>query len=261
MQTAKKNKRITKVPLRQQLHGVEVSPLKRYQQKVLGDKRFRALLKYEVVMFLFGNLSGALGYLFRNWFYRHLFKSVGKGVIFGRGVVLRHPDSITIGDRVAIDDHTMLDGRGAGQDGMLLANDVIISRNCIVQAKTGPLVIGQKTTIGPNVIISAVPHISIGQSVGIGANCYIGGGWYGSNRLDTPMLEQGDYSRGPVTIEDDVVLYPGASVLDGVHIGKGCIVRAGALVTEDLPDYAIAEGVPARAIGTRQEGQNWALQL
>lgn len=137
---------------------------------------------------------------------------------------------------------------------MILGDDVIISRNCIVQGKTGPLVIGKKTTIGPNVIICAVPGIFIGQSVAICANCYVGGGRYGSDCLDIPMVEQGDYSRGPVIIGDDVVLYPGASVLDGVHIGKGCIVGAGALVTEDLPDYAISIGVPAKVIGMRQEG-------
>lgn len=245
---------ITKVPLREQLHRPEVSILKRYQQKVLGDDRFRVLLNYEIVTFLFGNLPGALGYLSRNWFYGRIFKRVGKGVIFGRGIALRHPRQITIGDRVSIDDYTMLDACGVGEEGMILGDDVIISRNCIVQGKTGPLVIGKRTTIGPNVIICAVPGIFIGQSVAICANCYVGGGRYGSDSLDIPMVEQGDYSRGPVIIGDDVVLYPGASVLDGVHIGKGSIVGAGALVTEDLPDYAISIGVPAKVIGTRHGG-------
>jgi acetyltransferase-like isoleucine patch superfamily enzyme len=248
-------KRITKVPLRERLHGAEASLLKRYQRKVVGDERLGALLKHEIITVLVGNLPGAIGYLLRKWFYPYVFRSVGKGVIFGRGLTLRHARRIAIGDRVAIDDWTMLDASGSGDEGMVLGDDVIISRNCILHAKTGPLTIGDRTTIGPNVIVCAVPGVVIGQSVGICANCYIGGGQYGSNRLDIPMLEQGDYSRGPIVIENDVVLYPGATVLDGVRVGTGCIVRAGAMVTEDLPDYAITVGVAANAVGTRQKGQ------
>jgi acetyltransferase-like isoleucine patch superfamily enzyme len=65
------------------------------------------------------------------------------------------------------------------------------------------------------------------------------------------MMEQGLYSNGPVVIEDDVWLGAGAIVLDGVRIGKGCIVGAGAVVTKDLPDYAIAIGVPAKVTKMR----------
>ncbi|NEQ84957.1 MAG: maltose O-acetyltransferase [Moorea sp. SIO2I5] len=86
-------------------------------------------------------------------------------------------------------------------------------------------------------------------------NCYIGGGRYLSDRLDIPMMEQGVYSKGPVVIGDDVWLGAGAIVLDGVRIGKGCIIGAGAVVTKDLPDYAVAIGVPARVIRMRQQIQ------
>ncbi|MGL5135257.1 MAG: acyltransferase, partial [Planktothrix sp.] len=44
-----------------------------------------------------------------------------------------------------------------------------------------------------------------------------------------------------------------AVVLDGVKIGKGCIIGAGAVVTKDLPDYAIAAGVPAKIIKMRTD--------
>ncbi|KAI9133931.1 DapH/DapD/GlmU-related protein [Acaryochloris sp. CCMEE 5410] len=60
------------------------------------------------------------------------------------------------------------------------------------------------------------------------------------------------YTRGPVIIEDDVWLGAGTTVLDGVKIGKGCIVGAGAVVTKDLPAYAIAAGVPAKVIKMRE---------
>ena len=44
----------------------------------------------------------------------------------------------------------------------------------------------------------------------------------------------------------------GRIVLDGVTIGRGCVVGAGALVTKDLPDYAIAAGAPARVVRMRE---------
>lgn len=256
MTTGRKGKPISKVPLTEQLHGTEVSLLKRYQGKVLGGDRFFSLLEYELATFLFGNLSGAFGYLLRKRFYRRLFKEVGKGVIFGKGIALRHPRHITIGHRVAIDDYTMLDASGAGKEGMIIENDVIISRNCVVQGKTGPVVIGKKTDIGCNAIISSVVGIFIGRSVLIAGNCYIGGGRYVADRLDLPMMEQGLYSKGPVVIGDDVWLGAGAVVLDGVRIGKGCIVGAGAVVTKDMPNYAIATGVPARVVRVRSERED-----
>ena len=66
------------------------------------------------------------------------------------------------------------------------------------------------------------------------------------------MMEQGVYSQGSIVIGDDVWLGAGAVVLDGVRIGKGCIVGAGAVVTKNLPDYAIAVGVPAKVTKMRQ---------
>lgn len=251
MTAPKTRKLVSKIPLAEQLNNKEFSLLKRYQDKVLGDDRFFPFLEYELATLLFGNLSGSLGYLLRKWSYHRLFNSVGRGVILGKGIVLRHPRRITLGNRVAIDDYGLLDASGAGEEGMLLGDDVIISRNCVVQGKTGPVVIGDKTDIGCNSIIGSTAGIFIGHSVLIAGNCYIGGGRYISERLDLPMMEQGLYSKGPVVIKDDVWLGAGAIVLDGVRIGKGCIVGAGAVVTKDLPDYAVAVGVPAKVTNIR----------
>jgi acetyltransferase-like isoleucine patch superfamily enzyme len=243
---------IAKVPLTKQLSQAEISPLQRYQAKAVGVSGLGAFLRYELTISLLGTLSGALGYGLRKQFYPPLFKQVGTGVIWGKGIVLRHPSQISLGDRVAMDDYGLLDASGAGEAGVVVGNDVIISRNCIIQGKTGPVVIQERTDIGCNVVISSGGGISIGKAVLIGGNCYIGGGRYLTDRLDLPMLDQGVYSKGPVVIEDDVWLGAGATVLDGVHIGKGCVVGAGAVVTKDIPDYAIAVGVPARVIRHRE---------
>jgi len=251
MASTNNRKLISKVPLSEQLNKAETSLLKSYQAKVLGNSSTLALIGYELSTLLLSNLSGGLGYVLRKRFYRGLFKQVGSGAIFGKGVTLRHPGKIALRDRVAIDDYTLLDASGTDEHEISLGNDVIISRNCVIQAKTGPVSIGNKTDIGCNTVISSCSGIAIGDSVLIAGNCYIGGGRYISDKLDIPMMEQGVYSKGEVVIGDGAWLGAGATVLDGVRVGKGCIVGAGAVVTKDLPDYAIAVGVPAKAIRQR----------
>ena len=256
MKTEKKKIPVPKIPLAEQLHKAEVSLLKRYQLKVFGNNRFFRFLKYEIATVMLGNISGGLGYALRTRFYHGLLKRAGKGVIWGKGVVLRHARRISLGHRVAIDDYGLIDAGGAGEQGVVLEDDVIISRNCVVQGKTGPVVIGNKTDIGCNTVISSVVGIFIGKFVLVAGNCYIGGARYLSERIDLPMMEQGVYSKGPVVIGDDVWLGAGVIVLDGVRIGKGCIVGAGSVVTKDLPDYAIAVGRPASVVKMRTDNYN-----
>lgn len=58
-------------------------------------------------------------------------------------------------------------------------------------------------------------------------------------------------SHGDIKIDDDVWIGFGATILSGVHIGQGAVVAAGAVVTRDVPPYAIVGGVPAKFIKYR----------
>ena len=58
-------------------------------------------------------------------------------------------------------------------------------------------------------------------------------------------------SKGDITVDDDVWIGYGAVILSGVHIGQGAGVAAGAVVTKDVPPYAIAGGVPAKVMKYR----------
>ncbi len=57
----------------------------------------------------------------------------------------------------------------------------------------------------------------------------------------------------PVVIDDDVWVGCNVTILKGVHIHTGAIIAAGALVTKDVPEYAIVAGVPAKVIKMRWE--------
>lgn len=245
---------IAKQPLSEQLHDGKLSVLQRYCLKVLGTRSFSALFLYETVTLLFAGIPGSLGYALRRLGYRFLFKRAGAGLILGKGLTLRHPAKISFGQRVAIDDYVMLDASGVQEGGIEIGDDVIISRNCVIQGKTGPVRIGNRADIGSNVVMASVSGITIGDAVLIAGNCYLGGGRYFLTHPDQPVMDQGCFSRGPVCIGDGSWLGAGAIVLDGVSIGKGCVVGAGSVVTRDLPDYSIAVGLPAEVVQVRKGG-------
>ncbi|MGK0137619.1 MAG: chloramphenicol O-acetyltransferase type B [Algoriphagus sp.] len=69
------------------------------------------------------------------------------------------------------------------------------------------------------------------------------------------------YSKGDISIGSDVWIGTGVTILSGVRIGDGAIIGANSLVSKDVPDYAIAHGIPARPIKFRFEaGQISALR-
>jgi acetyltransferase-like isoleucine patch superfamily enzyme len=242
---------ISKLPLVEQIGNDRTSSLNRYREKAVGGKGYLWLLYYDFALMVCGNLHGGIGYFLRNKLLGLLFRKVGPGLILGRGVSLRHPARITLGRKVAIDDYVLLDAGGAGEDGIVLEDEVIVSRNCVIQGKTGPVWIGARSDIGCNTFIGSASGIRIGRNVLIAGNCYLGGAHYVFDRPDIPIMDQGWVSRGPLCVGDGTWLGAGVTVLDGVRIGPGCVVGAGAVVTRDLPEGVVAGGIPAKPIKLR----------
>jgi len=66
-----------------------------------------------------------------------------------------------------------------------------------------------------------------------------------------PIINQGIISKG-IKIEDDVWIGSNSTVLDGVTIGRGSVIGAGSVVTQDIPPFSVALGVPAKLIKERK---------
>lgn len=59
------------------------------------------------------------------------------------------------------------------------------------------------------------------------------------------------FSKGDIVIDDDVWIGYGAMIMSGVHVGQGAVIAAGAIVTKDVPAYAVVGGIPAKIIKYR----------
>ncbi len=89
--------------------------------------------------------------------------------------------------------------------------------------------------------------VSIGDNVTLGANCMI---FAHMNPTANLFLKTGEYKRKvePVTIKSGAVLTPGSIILAGITIGENSIVSPGSVVTQDVPDYCVVVGNPARVV-------------
>lgn len=95
----------------------------------------------------------------------------------------------------------------------------------------GPVTLGSDVMMGPEVVIYTNAH------------CH--------DRIDISMREQGFSEVRPVYIGNDVWIGRRSMIMPGVKIGNGVVIGAGAVVTKDVPDYAIVGGVPAKIVKMR----------
>ncbi|MBC2604038.1 acyltransferase [Puniceicoccus vermicola] len=236
-----------------EIAGEKESSLRRYQDLVIGSRRWRDLFLYEMVQLMASWVPGALGLVLRKKLYPFLLGECGSGVVFGRDVVLRHPGKIKIGSGVIIDDGVMLDAKGDEHSGIELADGVFIGRGSILSCKGGTIRLGARSNIGFHSEVFSSNKVEIGEDVMIAAYVYIlGGGTYRTDRTDIPMNLQYDFEgKGGVVIGDDVWVAAHAVVFDGVQIGDGSVVGASAVVNRDIAPRSVSVGIPARAVAER----------
>lgn len=111
--------------------------------------------------------------------------------------------------------------------------------------------LGDNSGIGINASVGNEVHI--GSDVMMGPDCVIYTAMHNYDRRDVLIREQGYAPLRPVTVEDDCWIGGRVTILPGVTLGKGCVIATGAVVTKDVPPYAVAAGVPAKVVRYRGE--------
>jgi len=114
----------------------------------------------------------------------------------------------------------------------------------------GDIRLGGGCTVNPFCVLYGHGGLTIGDHVRIATHCVIIPANHNFNDLDKPIWQQAE-TRVGIVIEDDVWIGAGARVMDGVRIGRGSVIGAGAVVTKSIPPGSVAVGVPARVIGQR----------
>jgi acetyltransferase-like isoleucine patch superfamily enzyme len=224
--------------------------LARYQELAVGERGLGRLLLHELLLGLLGPLPGLPGLFLRQKLYRALLGTAGKGLLIGRSVSLRNPRRVHLERGVALDEGVMLAALGVGS-GIRIGEGTIIAARSILNARGGTIEIGAGGSVGPACRIGTSSRIVIGRWALFAHGCDIGGEDHPWDDPAVPMALRPALPRGGVTIGDDVWLGTRAIVLDGVTIGRGAIIGAASLVTRDIPEMAIAFGIPARVVRYR----------
>lgn len=240
--------------IQRELFNERRSSADKYRELVIGQPGWWPLIRFELVMLLASTVPGALGLLLRSKLYPLVLGRVGRNVVFGQHVTLRHPHKIHIGDNVVIDDQCCLDAKGTDNQGIAIGNGVFVGRNTILSCKNGDIVIGDHANIGFNCEIFSASRVTVGKSILMAAYTYLVGGDHLYDRIDIPVLDQGRTARG-IDVGDGVWLGTHVVVTDGSAIGRDAIIGAGAVVVGTVPDYAIATGIPAKVQRDRRTPQ------
>lgn len=168
-------------------------------------------------------------------------------------------DQLSLGENIFIGDRvTIFKDKDGGP--VELSKGVHLNCETFIQTGLGGSVkIGADTHIQPRCQFSAyLSPIEVGRGVEIAPYC----AFYPYNHgfePSVPISRQPLQTKGGIMIDDHAWLGVGVIVLDGVRIGKGAVIGAGAVVTKNIPADAIAFGVPARVVKMRSESRQYEL--
>jgi len=108
------------------------------------------------------------------------------------------------------------------------------------------LLIGDNSNVGWFTLLDARGGIKIGNNVSVASYVKL---ITGSHDLNSPHFEA---VFKPIIVNDYAWICTGAIITQGVEIGRGAVVAAGAVVTKNVGDYEVVGGCPARVIGHRK---------
>ena len=180
--------------------------------------------------------------------YRARLGALGTGCHIDAGVSLQYPGRIRLGDGVGIGRNATLRANTEVNPGIALGRGVNINDSVVINANRGFVTLGERSWLGPFCFVCGNGGVTIGRNVLVAGHTSINTVSHSIERCDIPINDQ-PVLTGPVVIEDDCWIALNAVILQGVTLGRGCIVGAGAVVTKDVPDHALVVGAPARRVG------------
>lgn len=110
--------------------------------------------------------------------------------------------------------------------------------------------IGRGTLLNLGVMIAALGLVEIGEHCMFANGCVITDANHRFDDRKRPVPWQGFTSKGPTRVGDNVWCGANVVITSGVTIGERCVIGANSVVTEDIPAFSIAVGVPARVLRT-----------
>lgn len=150
-----------------------------------------------------------------------------------------------------------------GQDVQIFQPDLVNLYGCAIgdETKIGAFVeIQKKASVGKRCKISS--HSFICEGVAIEDEVFVGHSVMFTNDRypravndDGTLQTEADWSVVPTRVKQRAAIGSNATIMAGITIGESALVGAGAVVTHDVPDYAIVAGVPARVIGDVRKKQ------
>jgi len=129
-----------------------------------------------------------------------------------------------------------------------------VGDGCKIRAHEGEVFIGAKTVLGQECTVSAFQHVSIGRECIVADRVMFIDFDHGVVDVERPIRHQGIYKRD-VRVGNNVWIGYGACFLRGVRVGDNAVIGTNCVVTKDLPDNAVAAGVPARILRMRDTPQ------
>jgi acetyltransferase-like isoleucine patch superfamily enzyme len=218
------------------------------------NRQASSFLRYvleQILYALFGWIPSIVGVGLRGIFYRFILHMEGWAAI-ENGVRLRFADHISLAHGVYLDQGSYLHACPAGIE---IGSNTLVMHGAVLHVYNfrdlphAGIKIGRDSLVGEFSIIRGQGGVQIGDRVYTSPFTQIIAVNHVFDNPDRPFVQQGITAEG-IVIEDDVWLGASAIVTDGVHIGRGAVVAAGAVVTKDVPAHTVVAGVPAQVIKT-----------
>lgn len=208
---------------------------------MLSKNIVKHIIKFIVVCFhslynrrIIELINGGIG-LVRSIWYGLSIAKVGSGVSIGKSFFLLGGECISIGNKVSFGHNCILTA-WTSYEGIELSPNIVI---------------GSDSHFGEYNHITSINKITIGNGVLTGRWVTITDNSHGKtdyNSLQLPPTKRELYSKGGVTIGNNVWIGDKVTILPGVTLGDGVVVGANSVVTKNIPSYCIVAGNPARII-------------